>query len=564
MPTLTEYVNTLNSKIKQGFLNLLPDEEQWRELTTSRLPNEEAEVTRLCKLLTAQRVIDEATLDANLRNGKAKTKYDFQIPIGQAMKAFSDVTKDLGNEDSIDESMQESMPGLCSSYFKNLAKLKEAAEEAAHREVVEESAQAEIQNLFELVKNLKPGDDIKAVIQRISAVTDEDERNTIYKNLVIKTNIIQIVFKIAVDVNNVELLDQILELDADLLLKEGVSLSPGDSVSDEVLSFIEDTNLLTALSVFGNNPRAYKKCLDEIRKEDIDKVVSNIKPDGKGLSPEIACEVFSDNRKVVLAAYAIEPLSIAKADIKLVKTLVQEGKVSLEHARGAFKVDEDFDKAQKATEEAALRKAEEEAARRKAEEEAERRKAEEAALKTRLKDHQKGEQSQTATPKVHNQHQSQVVQAPQVTQKPQVPLVPKEPNDSKVIKEKIVDVLIKNIRDKKEPRASWFDKNSKSKIEKLQAISSWLSVPDRTLDDKSEKVILALIRDVCAIKRNTFGLFQPHSVTEFGELLSKQNKNTPDDLHLNADLSKLEKGDTAKFIDDLISQTPSSNLNPPG
>ena len=575
MPALTEYIKTLQSKIKPVFFEHLPDDEQWSELTTSLLPDEEAEVTRLCKLLTAQEVIGLAIFsDANLRYGSDKDRYKFISPIKDGMKIFSAVTTFEGfDEDAIYQSMKASMPSLCSSYFKknpvaprdlkqDIKKLSEminpgflkllpneeqwsqlktscipkekeeinpkekeeispkekeeisskekeeiyrkekeeinrlcklvtvqnliksakypklrneiingdifngafddakkeilpvsmavgnddyfnytsmkdsirklvdsyfknharlsakaeaekvaieeltkkpphiktpeevAAEKARNADLEylmkadkelrsnlaeEERAKAEIGKLSQLAAKLKPGEGIEAeireLIKSILAVPIKEDRDAIYKALTGNDNTLGTVFKIAVDDNNIELLKQILlEHDVEDLSALRISLPPGGSISDDMLAAIDESILLPALSVFGNNPTAYGKCLEVLRRIDSEKVVRAIGPNEEDLSPETACEAFSNNRLVVLEAYKIKPLSIGKADINLVKTLVQEGIVSLKDAHETFRDDVGFAKEQKAAEEAErLRASAEEAERlRFAAEEAER------------------------------------------------------------------------------------------------------------------------------------------------------------------------------------------------
>lgn len=89
----------------------------------------------------------------------------------------------------------------------------------------------------------------------------------------------------------------------------------------------------------------------------------------------------------------------------------------------------------------------------------------------------------------------------------------------------ILRELIKNIRDKKNDRAKWFGFGTDSKIEKLEWIQEWLFI--YSLDDQKEAIVLAIIGAVCAIKRNGVGLFQPHSLSEFEQLVKKQGLTYP-------------------------------------
>ena len=98
--------------------------------------------------------------------------------------------------------------------------------------------------------------------------------------------------------------------------------------------------------------------------------------------------------------------------------------------------------------------------------------------------------------------------------------------------------LIANIRDKKNNRASWFTLSTDSKVARLQAILDWVHLNEIT--PSNEIVILALIRDVCAMKRNYLGFYSPHSLTEFNNMVSP------------AELEHLQQvSSTAKFLVDL-------------
>jgi hypothetical protein len=88
-----------------------------------------------------------------------------------------------------------------------------------------------------------------------------------------------------------------------------------------------------------------------------------------------------------------------------------------------------------------------------------------------------------------------------------------EPNQDIASIQMILDSIIANIKDKKQGRAAWFTSNTETKVDKLKSIQNWLG--DRYLDAESKTIVLALIRDVCAIKRNKLGFFKPHSAIEF-------------------------------------------------
>ncbi len=92
---------------------------------------------------------------------------------------------------------------------------------------------------------------------------------------------------------------------------------------------------------------------------------------------------------------------------------------------------------------------------------------------------------------------------------------------------KLINTLTENIKNKKGGREVWFDDNTKEKIAKLNIITNWLSSRE-TVDSSELLIILALIRDVCAIKRNSWGLFQPHSLNEFTDLLKANNLEISD------------------------------------
>jgi hypothetical protein len=85
----------------------------------------------------------------------------------------------------------------------------------------------------------------------------------------------------------------------------------------------------------------------------------------------------------------------------------------------------------------------------------------------------------------------------------------------------IVKQLITNISGKENGRAEWFSLNTDPKLDKLRVILRWLDQPrNANLNIDQEASVLALIRDVSAIKRNPFGLFAPHSLKEFESIIS--------------------------------------------
>lgn len=112
-----------------------------------------------------------------------------------------------------------------------------------------------------------------------------------------------------------------------------------------------------------------------------------------------------------------------------------------------------------------------------------------------------------------------------------------------------VERLIANIRDKTNDRATWFNLNTESKTAKLKAIATWLKT--NTLTTQQETTILALIHDVCAIKRNALGFHSPHSLNEFKQMLSQAELTRIKDLHFTAkDLKDL--GSNSHTIDNLL------------
>jgi hypothetical protein len=96
----------------------------------------------------------------------------------------------------------------------------------------------------------------------------------------------------------------------------------------------------------------------------------------------------------------------------------------------------------------------------------------------------------------------------------------RETIDSKSPGEIILEILatlIKNIRNKNNNRATWFGCGVENKIKKLELIQEW--VFSNNINDQNETKILDLISAACAIKRNRAGLFKPHSLIEFKNLV---------------------------------------------
>lgn len=72
------------------------------------------------------------------------------------------------------------------------------------------------------------------------------------------------------------------------------------------------------------------------------------------------------------------------------------------------------------------------------------------------------------------------------------------------------DILYKN-----NGRQSWFTVNDESKSNKLNAVRMYLLSLDAEITPRDRIIILTLIRDICAVKRNPLGLFKPHSLDKF-------------------------------------------------
>ncbi|KTC81567.1 hypothetical protein [Legionella brunensis] len=99
-------------------------------------------------------------------------------------------------------------------------------------------------------------------------------------------------------------------------------------------------------------------------------------------------------------------------------------------------------------------------------------------------------------------------------------LMEENENESKINKEKIVeilDTLIANIKEGKGGRFAKFKLGIDAKVGKLNDIA--LRVLDA--ENINEQKILQEIRNVCAEKRNPLGFFKPHSLAEFEEMVSE-------------------------------------------
>ncbi|CDZ77621.1 hypothetical protein BN59_01905 [Legionella massiliensis] len=136
---------------------------------------------------------------------------------------------------------------------------------------------------------------------------------------------------------------------------------------------------------------------------------------------------------------------------------------------------------------------------------------------------------------------------------------PPTSNNPKASISEIIKKLKRNIENKTSGRETWFDSNTDTKVAKLETIATWVNSKQSLKPDETA-LILALVRDVCAIKRNSWGIFQPHSLAEFNELTAKKKLKAPADLSFDTlELLRLEdKKDGLSFIDEQM--RPSSEL----
>ncbi|RAP36785.1 hypothetical protein B1207_08280 [Legionella quinlivanii] len=94
------------------------------------------------------------------------------------------------------------------------------------------------------------------------------------------------------------------------------------------------------------------------------------------------------------------------------------------------------------------------------------------------------------------------------------------------IKQLIAD-LSENIKDKKNGRKQWFNSGSDAKAAALNRINEWLESRDH-LNDSETNVILSLVKSVCETKRNSMGLYSPHSLNEFNQFISARGWKMPE------------------------------------
>ncbi len=114
-----------------------------------------------------------------------------------------------------------------------------------------------------------------------------------------------------------------------------------------------------------------------------------------------------------------------------------------------------------------------------------------------------------------------------------------------------LEQLIVNIREKRNDRATWFTLNTDSKSAKLRAIVNWLNANE--LSRRQKIVIMAMIRDVCAIKRNYLGFHSPQSLSEFNQMFHKREIERIRHVSFtDSDLKGLETNPDA--VDELLSR----------
>jgi hypothetical protein len=111
----------------------------------------------------------------------------------------------------------------------------------------------------------------------------------------------------------------------------------------------------------------------------------------------------------------------------------------------------------------------------------------------------------------------------------------------------LIKELVDNIRFKKNKRATWFKQNSEEKLEKLQLIHDW--VGNYEFNEEIEKIVMAVIRDVCAIKRNKLGFFAPHSLDEFKIRVVELELNCSNNVHFTTKaLNSLNSQDAVLYL----------------
>ncbi|MFA6303331.1 MAG: hypothetical protein WC627_09405 [Legionella sp.] len=83
----------------------------------------------------------------------------------------------------------------------------------------------------------------------------------------------------------------------------------------------------------------------------------------------------------------------------------------------------------------------------------------------------------------------------------------------------LIGTLIRNINCKNNKRQEWFTLNAQTKVSKLEAVLNWVN--STKLDEKKGAQVMALVKEICATKRNPLGFFAPHSLNEFNKTLDE-------------------------------------------
>lgn len=86
----------------------------------------------------------------------------------------------------------------------------------------------------------------------------------------------------------------------------------------------------------------------------------------------------------------------------------------------------------------------------------------------------------------------------------------------------LTNTLIDNIALKKNGRISFFDGNINHKLNALYEIRNFLQ-GNNQINESQVTMTLTLLRDICAIKRNGWGFFAPHSMQEFNTFIKQHN-----------------------------------------
>jgi hypothetical protein len=129
--------------------------------------------------------------------------------------------------------------------------------------------------------------------------------------------------------------------------------------------------------------------------------------------------------------------------------------------------------------------------------------------------------AQSNQPELGRDNPPTVVNEPETVSQEGAGVTESTKSKNQIIQELIVELAM-NISEKKNDRVKWFTQNSKAKVEKLMAIHKWLDSHKLTDGGNSyEGMVLSIIQNVCAVKRNKLGFFAPHSLHEFKEKVSK-------------------------------------------